>query len=134
MSRPVSCPFGPLTEMHAPAPMPPVARPPSSRWPAPLSRLLRRRWRRMRRWLRRLLLTSAWALTLSGCGTTPPPQSLSQPAPPQLTQPCAAPPPLADGSAPALLQNHVEAMRRFAQCAARHQQLVRWIESQRSPR
>lgn len=127
-------PCGPLTAMRAPAPTPPAVPPPSSRWPAPLSRLLRRRWRRMQRWLTRLLLTSASALTLSGCGTTPLPQSLSQPAPPQLTQPCAAPPPLADGSPPALLQNHVEAMRRFAQCAARHQQLVRWIDSQRSPR
>ncbi len=79
-----------------------------------------------------LLIALASTLLLSACGTVRTPPSTPALPPAALTAPCEPPPPLTQGTASAVLLNHVQTMERYTQCATRHRSLTRWLQSQQS--
>jgi hypothetical protein len=85
--------------------------------------------------VRLVLLTCLLALIalLSGCGTVPSTSSAPALPPVHLTASCPAPPSLHSGQSEAVLLNHLTTMWLLTDCARRHQDLVRWTESQARP-
>lgn len=77
-----------------------------------------------------MLILIAWMF--AGCASGPPPTPVTfqRLPPPSLVAPCAPPPP-----APAtfrgadLLANHVEAMRAYHDCRAKHRDLAEWARN-----